>query len=356
MDAEQQIAELLDEIDFLERQLKEKDDTLKEAKVTSTNRENLFAEGLEAMIGYVTAVEQGILLPALNEFAFFVTKNATRQHAINKVNNITSSTSQFPRLSHLLTFLQVPNTIADTLMVRNVENLWERPHVQPDEAYIALCMLVSQREQLEQLMNRVNTKMSDLAGIPLPSSGPLIARALSEAQHERAVALQKVAQIEERLSADKLAVSSSLEALKHALCQSTDECRSLRDENSRLLEELNSLRRSVSSSKPLSSTAQGGSVQTEYQTKLAAFEMTVAALNDELGGVETRIGSMERRHESQKKVLQEELENMRRQYDEERRECDAFVQKMMQEMELLWKENEELRRNRSLSPRSRRLR
>ena len=83
--------------------------------------------------------------------------------------------------------------------------------------------------------------------------------------------------------------------------------------------------------------------QHDQQTKLKAFEMTVAALNAELAALEDKVVGMERQHQEEKAQLVSSFDEERKRVLAEQAECDTVVNRITNELETLMKENAQLK-------------
>lgn len=76
-----------------------------------------------------------------------------------------------------------------------------------------------------------------------------------------------------------------------------------------------------------------------YQTKLRAFELTVADLNAQLAQLEENVIALERKSDDDQRDAQRSIAELKRQHKEEMEECDNVVVRMTTELESLIKEN-----------------
>lgn len=79
--------------------------------------------------------------------------------------------------------------------------------------------------------------------------------------------------------------------------------------------------------------------------RITSFEMCINQLNSELGNVEGRINSLDSSAEQTSQQLAARLERERQQFEQERSECDNIVQRMADELELLIRENQQLKQH-----------
>jgi hypothetical protein len=80
-----------------------------------------------------------------------------------------------------------------------------------------------------------------------------------------------------------------------------------------------------------------------YQTKLRAFEMTTAALNNELVNLEDKIVALERKSDDEAAENSRQVGEMRRRHKSELDECHDIVSKLTTELDTLLKENTTLK-------------
>jgi len=96
-----------------------------------------------------------------------------------------------------------------------------------------------------------------------------------------------------------------------------------------------------SSAAPLPS---GVSPQEDMRGRITSFEMCINQLSSEMGNVEGKINSLDRAAGDQSSAhLAARLERERQQFEQERSECDQIVQRMADELELLIRENQQLK-------------
>ncbi|CUG92440.1 Hypothetical protein, putative [Bodo saltans] len=80
-----------------------------------------------------------------------------------------------------------------------------------------------------------------------------------------------------------------------------------------------------------------------YQTKLRAFEMTTAALNNELVNLEDKIVALERKSDDEAAENSRQVGELRRRHKSELDECHDIVSKLTTELDTLLKENTALK-------------
>ena len=81
----------------------------------------------------------------------------------------------------------------------------------------------------------------------------------------------------------------------------------------------------------------------QYQSKIKAFEMTIAALNSELAHLEDNVIETQKKAEADRNQMQSEYEQERRRLLAEQEECDRVLDRLNSELERVLQENEDLR-------------
>eukprot|EP01062_Namystynia_karyoxenos_P005777 TRINITY_DN1199_c0_g4_i1.p1 TRINITY_DN1199_c0_g4~~TRINITY_DN1199_c0_g4_i1.p1 ORF type:complete len:713 (+),score=326.82 TRINITY_DN1199_c0_g4_i1:83-2140(+) len=158
---------------------------------------------------------------------------------------------------------------------------------------------------------------------------------------------REVAQLRSELDAQRHAHSQQLEQSRRSEGELQERVRQLQAIAQRLKQELEQ----VVSQRELGGAGAGAAsgaplpngIADGMRGRITSFEMCINQLNSELGNVEGRINSLERGGEQSSAQLAARLERERQQFEQERSECDQIVQRMADELELLIRENQQLK-------------
>lgn len=108
--------------------------------------------------------------------------------------------------------------------------------------------------------------------------------------------------------------------------------------NELLRKDLVVLQQRLLSSNPRIHDPKGG-----FDQKVQAFEITISALNSELAHMEEKISQLERSSAEERGKMVAAMDKERQQYQSEKEEYDSLMQKMVDEMDSIVRENSELK-------------
>ena len=161
IETQELVADIQDELRLTEDKLSERERQMNAIMDKNIKREKSLLECLEALVGYVTMLEQNIVQPAignlLEELKYhYDSISMSRDTATGKIASIAGG-NPTSRLGKLLTHLHNPsaNTMAIEQRRKSFLENWDTDTVrvyQPEDAYVLAASLVQDKEQMQQIL------------------------------------------------------------------------------------------------------------------------------------------------------------------------------------------------------------
>eukprot|EP00659_Diplonema_papillatum_P008089 gene8089-12438_t len=159
--------ELQDELRVMEDKVGEREAQLEQIIDKNKKREKALLDGLEAVVGYTTILEQSVVQPAIGDLLLELRKHystaaAARGEATGKIGKILSSGSS--RLAKLLSMLHNPsnNAMAVEEKRRQALDYGTFGVHQPEDAYVLVSTLLQDKQQLKQVLRYCTQSLSQL--------------------------------------------------------------------------------------------------------------------------------------------------------------------------------------------------
>lgn len=421
--AQTDLAEVLDECVFAERQRSAAEESLKAAaSQVSVDRELLSC--LDTMLLYIATIEQQVLLPATTSISSVVAQNLSvargdvdrRLEIVGTIASVDAPLS----LRKALALSDPPAAVSAQAVLKRQEILSGASPLQIEDSFVAITTLMSHTSFLRSLVNELSSKLTSsdkwTTGDEKLPTNALALQKRSRELLEEVVMLQSDGQAQLRLlervkeleqivdahEAERQEVAHRFQVLQRAI-ESAKQTEFHREQESSLTDELTllklqrqhqaetiqsqqdellSLGRELRESKrehdeqvarlkqqlnetvtlqsasdvdafihkvdagPSRHPSGQGIPQSDvqaYQTKLRAFEMTTAALNNELVNLEDKVVALERKSDDEAAESTRQLGELRRRHKSELDECHDIVSKLTTELDTLLKENTALK-------------
>eukprot|EP01059_Diplonema_ambulator_P022700 TRINITY_DN3801_c0_g1_i1.p1 TRINITY_DN3801_c0_g1~~TRINITY_DN3801_c0_g1_i1.p1 ORF type:complete len:589 (+),score=229.10 TRINITY_DN3801_c0_g1_i1:56-1822(+) len=153
---EHMLMEIQDELRVMEDKVADREAQIDALIDMNKKRERALLDCLEALVGYVTMMEQNVVQPAIGSLLDELRTHhhavaQYRDEAVTKINRAVTSSSS--RLGKLLSHLHNPSAnIVAMEDKRRAAQDWDGPAYQPEDAYILCHSLLQDKEQMQQII------------------------------------------------------------------------------------------------------------------------------------------------------------------------------------------------------------